>query len=105
MKTIVVNVKRDKFDVYIGRGSAFGNPFQIGVDGDRKEVIQKYRVWFVKRLRNPSFEKKVLKLRGKRLGCYCSPLPCHGDVIKEYLEQVEVNMKGPGGVHDLQGSS
>jgi len=84
--TTVVNKRKEYFDVYIGRGSLFGNGYIIGPDGTREEVIQKYREWFFRRLRSERFRKAVEKLRGKKLGCFCKPLACHGDVIVEYLE-------------------
>lgn len=86
-ETVVVNKKFESYDVYIGRGSLFGNPFQIGRDGDRALVVRKYRSWFIKKLENPKFKEAVLALRGKRLGCFCAPLPCHGDIIRDYLEE------------------
>lgn len=86
MKTTVVNVRTDPCDVYIGRPSPFGNPFIIGRDGDRTAVIAKFTTWFERELRNNSwFRDQVLNLRGKRLGCYCAPAACHGDVIAQYL--------------------
>jgi hypothetical protein len=84
--TTVVNIKKEKCDVYIGRGSPFGNPYKIGWDGTRKDVIEKYREWFKKRLTNPEFRGRVLELKDKKLGCFCKPDDCHGDVIKEYLD-------------------
>lgn len=42
MITKVVNLYKEPYDVYIGRGSPWGNPFVIGKDGDRKECIDKY---------------------------------------------------------------
>lgn len=81
----LVNVKKEGFHVYIGRPSIFGNPYKIGQDGDRNEVVGKYRTWFMKRLQDPRFRLVVEELRGKSLGCHCHPLPCHGDVIVEYL--------------------
>ena len=88
MKTTVVNVKGGRVDVYIGRGGPFGNPFVLGVDGDRAEVIRKFGIYFKERLeRDASFKAAVEELRGKRLGCFCAPLPCHGDVIAEYLDK------------------
>ncbi|PIW12451.1 MAG: hypothetical protein COW35_01440, partial [Candidatus Infernicultor aquiphilus] len=36
------------YDVYIGRPSKWGNPFTIGKDGTRSEVIEKYRIWLMK---------------------------------------------------------
>lgn len=87
MKTKVVNKYKNVFDVYIGRGSIFGNPFVIGKDGDRKTVVKKYEKYFYDRLRSdPNFKRSVLTLDGKVLGCFCKPLLCHGDVIVSYLE-------------------
>jgi len=85
--TRVVNLRHSPYDVYIGRGGPFGNPFRIGPDGTREEVIQKYREWFRERIRtDDKFYRRCLALRGKVLGCFCKPLPCHGDVIVEWLE-------------------
>ena len=82
----VVNINLGKeFDVYIGRGSMFGNKYRITTTCTRRKSIEKYEVWFYKRLRDPKFKRAVLKLRGKRLGCFCWPKPCHGNVIVEYL--------------------
>ena len=47
MKTIVVHCKKLAYDVYIGRPGPWGNPFEIGKAGTRKEVINKYREWIV----------------------------------------------------------
>ncbi|MBF84578.1 MAG: hypothetical protein CL489_08900 [Acidobacteria bacterium] len=84
-QTKVVNVNRDQYDVYIGRGSIWGNPFRIGVDGTRKEVIDKYRIYLEN---NEKLLYHLQTLRGKRLGCYCKPKDCHGDVIVNTLNNV-----------------
>jgi hypothetical protein len=89
MITTVVNLKIESYDAYIGRGSPFGNPFKIGKDGDREEVIRKFKHYFVERLKDQVFKKKLLELRGKRLGCYCAPLACHGDVIAGFLNKLD----------------
>lgn len=88
MRTSLSNVNRgQRCDVYIGRGSPFGNPYAVGQDGDRDEVIRKYRIHFQDKLRlDRAFKGQVEALRGKTLGCHCTPLACHGDVIVEYLE-------------------
>lgn len=79
MKTTVVNIRTtDDYDVYIGRGSRWGNPFRIGQDGTRAEVIEKYRRHL---FANPELMDAVGTLRGQRLGCFCHPLACHGDVL------------------------
>jgi hypothetical protein len=89
MKTKVVNVRKTHYEVFIGRPSKYGNPFKIGRDGTREQVIELYRKYFYKRLEfDPEFKKDVLKLQGKTLGCYCKPEACHGDVILEYLYNV-----------------
>lgn len=80
----VVHCKREKFDVYIGRPSKWGNPFQIGRDGTRDEVIAKYRAWVV---HQPELMAALPELRGKVLGCWCSPEKCHGDILAELAEQ------------------
>ena len=77
----VVHCKRDAHDVYIGRPSVWGNPFVIGRDGDRAEVIAKYRAWLL--ARPHLVERAKRELKGKVLGCWCSPQACHGDVLAE----------------------
>lgn len=86
--TTLVNINRgDRCDVYIGRGGPFGNPYVIGQDGDRDEVIRKFRDYFHQRLKmDRDFRKKVEALKGKTLGCHCAPLNCHGTVIMEFLD-------------------
>jgi len=98
-ETTVVNIYKWKGEyVYIGRGSPFGNPFVIGKDGTREEVIEKYRVYLFKKLENPEFQMMVLRLRGKTLGCFCRPvngfdgkLMCHGQIIAGYLDGIPPN--------------
>ena len=83
--TQVVNLRYTAFDVYIGRGSIWGNPFRIGADGDREEVIEKYRVWV---MNSPALLMRLSELKNKRLGCYCHPAPCHGDVLVELVRRL-----------------
>ncbi len=68
--------------VYIGRPSKWGNPFVIGKDGDREQVIEKYRWWLTTTLAGDAlFQAARRELVGKDLVCWCSPEPCHGDVL------------------------
>lgn len=77
--TRVVNRRHEQFDVYIGRPSVWGNPFFIGVDGNREDVIRKYKWWL---LNNKALcERARRELKDRVLGCWCSPEPCHGDVL------------------------
>jgi hypothetical protein len=78
----VVHCKKSPYDVYIGRPSKWGNPFEIGRDGTRGEVVEKYRGWIKTQ---PQLLADLDKLRGKVLGCWCAPLPCHGDVLEEMV--------------------
>ena len=78
----VVNKYRSRYDVYIGRGSRWGNPFVIGRDGGRGEVIAKYRAHLWAQVKSGDVTLDDLReLNGKRLGCFCKPKACHGDVI------------------------
>ncbi|MFZ4100108.1 MAG: DUF4326 domain-containing protein [Chlamydiia bacterium] len=89
--TQLVNVDRgEAFDVYIGRDkewgadTRWGNPFHIGPDGTREEVIVKYRNWI---LQQPELLAALPMLEGKILGCHCKPEACHGDVLLELLKE------------------
>lgn len=47
-RALVVNIYKDKFDVYIGRKGKghdgyFGNPFRLKHEGERAEVLELYR--------------------------------------------------------------
>ncbi len=91
----VVHVK-DEYDVFIGRPGPFGNPFRIGKDGTREEVIEKFRRYFYRRMRNSAtFVAKVCALRGKRCGCFCKPHACHGDVIAEWVNRHGAELEKP----------
>jgi len=85
--TKVVNLKDSPYDVYIGRPSIWGNPFEIGKDGTRREVIEKYRAWIKTQ---PDILKHLPELKRKMLGCYCHPKPCHGDVLVELINQLDL---------------
>jgi len=85
----VVHCKRARYDVYIGRGGPWGNPFVIGRDGDRAQVIDKHRAWLTHRLATePALVAQLLALHGKVLACWCAPLPCHGDTLVELAAQL-----------------
>ena len=94
--TRVVNLKGHREDpayadvVYVGRamhrggrhlaGSPFACPFRPGPDGTREEVVAQYRAWL---LDHPDLLARPPGLKGKRLGCWCVPLPCHAQVLAE----------------------
>lgn len=74
----VVHCKKEPYDVYIGRGGKWGNPFKIGVHGNREEVISMYEAHL---LDCPEKLESLHELKGKVLGCWCAPKACHGDVL------------------------
>lgn len=86
MKALVVHCKRLPYDVYIGRPSEWGNPFShlersaaAFRVGTREDAIREYEKWL--RAQPELMARARRELRGKVLGCYCKPLPCHGDVL------------------------
>ncbi len=88
--TTVVHNLHDEFDVYIGRevpehdrpASKWGNPFVLEDDTDteRERVLAQYREWIVEQ---DELIEALDELRGMRLGCWCAPKSCHGDVLAE----------------------
>jgi hypothetical protein len=80
MKVVrVVNGVAPAGAVAIGRGSVWGNPFIEGADGTREQILSKFYHYAQWRLeREPKWLEPLL---GQNLACYCSPKPCHGDVI------------------------
>jgi len=86
----VVHCKRERYEIYIGRGRCprtgepgrWGNPFQIGRDGSRAEVIAKYRRWLWAEIEAGRIDlDELASLDGKVLGCWCAPKPCHGALL------------------------
>lgn len=84
MKTTRVHCKKAHYDIYIGRPSKWGNPYIIGRDGDRNEVIRKYEEWIKTQ---PHLLADLPELVGKILGCWCGPRQkCHGDILIKLVE-------------------
>jgi len=67
--------------VVVMRPGRWGNPFVIGRDGTRAEVIQKFRL--VLEAQPGRIAELKQELRGKDLVCCCAPQPCHADVLLE----------------------
>jgi hypothetical protein len=83
MKTTVVNIK-EEYDIYCGRPSKWGNPFIIGKDGTREEVIEKFKTYI--QTRQDLIKDAKMELKGKRIACYCSPLSCHCDILAQIAD-------------------
>lgn len=67
------NCRRQRYVVYVGRPSKWGNPFAIGRDGERDAVIV--------------LEDCKRELRNKVLGCWCAPKRCHAEVLVELANE------------------
>ena len=93
MKTKVVNINKEDYDVYIGRDGKglngyFGNPFKLLPGQESGDTLDAYSQYFFNKLENdPEFRRKVNTLKNKKLGCFCKPKKCHGDIIVEYLNK------------------
>jgi hypothetical protein len=107
-KTKAVNLRSEEYDIYAGRrrfgkDGYFGNPHPVGFPcticfpGDKKShdrdgAIEAYRKDFERRITtDPEFRSRIEAGKGKRWGCFCKPLPCHVDVIVEYLEKEKLS--------------
>lgn len=97
LNTRVVNKYKEPYDVYIGRGSKWGNPYSHK-DGtkaefivkNREEAIAAYREFLWNSICNGTITKdQLLELDGKVLGCFCKPQACHGDVIVKAIEWIK----------------
>lgn len=100
MKTKVVNKNKESYDVYIGRGSIYGNPFTHKKIDKTKALVQcktveqavNYYKWWVLGLTkvegiSPPTIEQIRELKGKTLGCFCNQdKPCHGQVLAELAE-------------------
>jgi len=82
--TKVVNLYKEDYTIYIGRPSKWGNPFEIGKDGTREQVLEKYKKYILKK---PELLSMLPQLKNEVLGCFCKPKACHGDILIELLEE------------------
>lgn len=87
MKCRVVNLKKEKYDVYIGRGSKWGNPFKPKdySNEERNRVCDEFEKWFW----TTNLPNQLYELKGKTLGCFCKPKRCHGDFLVEQVNKME----------------
>lgn len=93
----VVNVKTSRYNVYIGRGTPLGNPYPMSYKHSRDEVCDDYASYL--KLKLAQRDKPIMKAlesmvdrleTGEYLmiACHCAPLRCHGDTVKEVLEEM-----------------
>ena len=77
--------KTDRF-VRIDRNTEWGNPFEMGKDGDRDTVCDSYEIFFPRKF---SLHNRLDELKGKVLGCWCYPARCHGMYLAAKIEEVD----------------
>ena len=93
MEARAVHCKRERYDIYIGRPSKWGNPFSHKAGtmaefmvGSRQEAIDAYRRWITEG-EGKHLLDDIHELKGKVLGCWCKPLACHGDILAELANE------------------
>ncbi len=101
--TAVINIRDDRSVlgepdvVRIDRATRWGNPFVIGRDGSRAEVIEKYRERLSSEIRAGRVPLDDLAaLDGRRLACWCAPEPCHGDVLAAVARWAAARLRSAG---------
>jgi hypothetical protein len=77
----------------VDRTTRWGNPFRLGIDGDRAQCVALYRHWLVRGnaavqgVRGDTRDellRDLPQLRGHDLACWCPPdQPCHAEVLLE----------------------
>lgn len=87
----------DRYDRYVGRPGPFGNPFEIGKDGTRDEVIAKHNAWLALPAQAALVQRIKEELRGFNLVCWCvkkvgmvageRPLICHAQTLLEIANE------------------
>ena len=78
---------------YVGRPTPLGNPYEIGKDGNREQVIAKYREWLIAEMEKDGPPMRMFvslfdeyRYSGRLiLICWCYPQRCHAEVIKEMI--------------------
>lgn len=94
--TTVVHCRRKPYGVYIGRAysmmpeSPYHNPFHLGRDGDRAEVLLKFAVYWYAPEQSQLRARARQELPYRILGCWCKPAACHGDIIAGYVNWREI---------------
>lgn len=95
MKTKVVHIKKEPYDLYVGRPTIWGNPFShkpggyvkpTNIVATREEAVEKFREY-------AKTNKRILEtlhmLKGKTLACWCAPKACHAHVLAEMADALK----------------
>ena len=92
MLTRIVHLKKESYDVYIGRPSKWGNPYSHKEGtlaefkvANRAEALEKFEKYL---LENETLFNSLIELQGKALGCWCKPNKCHGDILVKWTNSI-----------------
>jgi hypothetical protein len=95
-QTKIVHLKKEPYDVYIGRPSKWGNPYshKEGTLAEfrvknRAEALEKYEKYL---LENETLFNSLIELQGKTLGCWCKPNKCHGDILVKWSNSIGIQL-------------
>lgn len=77
---LVVHLRKAPFDVRIDRATIWGNPLRRERTESTEQLLIRYRAWLSTQIH---LLKQLHRLKDQRLGCWCAPGPCHGDVLAE----------------------
>jgi len=91
-KALIAWAEAEGLYVRIDRRSEWGNPYEIGEDGDRKSVIDSFAIYIARKV---GLRSRVAELRGKVLGCWCYPDSCHGDTLIKLAEELTLEHDAP----------
>lgn len=101
----VVHCKKEKYDIYIGRPSKWGNPFshKAGTKAEfqvatREEAVKRYEEYL---LNSPELLDALPELFGKVLGCWCAPQLCHGHILAFFARAAFSKMMWDNGPYGL----
>lgn len=101
----IVHIKKEKYDIYIGRTYSkfhYGNPFTHKKDtlakvilSSREEAVNAYREWLsgekyqeIEPERRSWILEHLPELKNKILGCWCAPKLCHGSILIEFINLI-----------------
>ena len=75
----------DPLICYVGRPSIYGNPYSVIDHGRDGAVLKFIEYWYAPKQKY--LREVALKLipQNAKLGCWCAPGRCHGDIIAGYL--------------------
>ena len=93
--TAAIRAAGDRY-IYVGRPTKWGNPFShryntkaIHKTDTREEAVSKYEEYLIK---NKDLVHSLIELKGKVLGCWCSPKLCHAQILAKHADMIEEHL-------------